>query len=195
MCGEKGLSTFWSRNHSGSPPRVRGKAYLAQRRGPDRGITPACAGKSAQLLHRAGCGITPACAGKSLLQVFDLNQCQDHPRVCGEKSERNRKVVELKGSPPRVRGKAQGLRSWPAGNRITPACAGKSPLLFGSIRQPQDHPRVCGEKSRRMERGPPAKGSPPRVRGKALRFGHKLHRTGITPACAGKRHLRQMWLV
>ena len=28
MCGEKGLSTFWSRNHSGSPPHVRGKGYV-----------------------------------------------------------------------------------------------------------------------------------------------------------------------
>ena len=27
VCGEKGLSMFWSLNHSGSPLRVRGKAF------------------------------------------------------------------------------------------------------------------------------------------------------------------------
>ena len=45
-CGEKGLSTFWSRNHSGSPPHMRGKELLIARHFDDARITPACAGKS-----------------------------------------------------------------------------------------------------------------------------------------------------
>ena len=45
-CGEKGLSMFWSLNHSGSPPRMRGKGYdVVGRLGGVR-ITPAYAGKS-----------------------------------------------------------------------------------------------------------------------------------------------------
>ena len=106
-CGEKGLSTFWSRNHSGSPPHVRGKAVPAHRTIKVRGITPACAGKS--LCSCARCPFQ-----------------RDHPRMCGEKLPL--KVCKYKdyGSPPHVRGKVAltGERSLELG--ITPAYAGKS---------------------------------------------------------------------
>ena len=46
VCGEKGCCKFSSRNHSGSPPRMRGKADAATHRFLAQGITPACAGKS-----------------------------------------------------------------------------------------------------------------------------------------------------
>ena len=46
VCGEMGSSTFWSRNHSGSPPRMRGKEGGDLFAAVVDGITPACAGKS-----------------------------------------------------------------------------------------------------------------------------------------------------
>ena len=66
VCGEKGSSTFWSRNHSGSPPRMRGKEETVPEFYGLRGITPACAGKSTRCRCR-------------------LYGLRDHPRVCGEK--------------------------------------------------------------------------------------------------------------
>ena len=45
VCGEKGSSTFWSRNHSGSPPRMRGKVLFKTLGEGTFGITPACVGK------------------------------------------------------------------------------------------------------------------------------------------------------
>ena len=50
VCGEKGSSTFWSRNHSGSPPRMRGKENLVFCHFGAGGITPACAGKSVTVM-------------------------------------------------------------------------------------------------------------------------------------------------
>ena len=67
VCGEKervSRCACWS---EGSPPRVRGKGFLLLSRKPVRGITPACAGKSA----------------KSSKRRADV---KDHPRVCGEKA-------------------------------------------------------------------------------------------------------------
>ena len=66
VCGEKVPNSLFIRNHIGSPPRVRGKAWV--------------------LADDVGCsGITPACAGKSTA-LFRLRQAVwDHPRVCGEK--------------------------------------------------------------------------------------------------------------
>ncbi len=53
VCGEKGLSMFWSLNHSGSPPRVRGKVLKELIALLFHGITPAYAGK--RLRCRTNC--------------------------------------------------------------------------------------------------------------------------------------------
>ena len=86
MCGEKGLSTFWSRNHSGSPPRMRGKVR-------------------AQCVQRDCVGITPAYAGKRDLFPAGKTAPRDHPRMCGEKRPLARWAILPPGSPPHVRGK------------------------------------------------------------------------------------------
>ena len=54
------------------------------------------------------------------------------------------------GSPPRVRGKVSFADLTKTALGITPACAGKS-----HVRKPvpglvQDHPRVCGEKTKKI---------------------------------------------
>ena len=51
---------------------------------------------------------------------------EDHPRVCGEKAAADPFRGGIKGSPPRVRGKAVALLVASMYVRITPACAGKS---------------------------------------------------------------------
>ena len=93
----------------------------------------------------------------------------------------------MKGSPPRVRGKARSCPSVKESCGITPACAGKRRPLAQQSARSGDHPRVCGEK---LINSPPLKfavGSPPRVRGKALKQSTMVLDIGITPACAGKR--------
>ena len=49
---------------------------------------------------------------------------------------------------------------------ITPAHAGKRPLLPAASRAQQDHPRACGEKASAPGAATPSEGSPPRMRGK-----------------------------
>ena len=71
----------------GSPPRMRGKVIHSLCDRPQRGITPAYAGKS-YLRHA----------------VFGLHW--DHPRVCGEKANGAESGQNKAGSPPRMRGKA-----------------------------------------------------------------------------------------
>ena len=76
--------------------------------------------------------------------------CRDHPRVCGEKLTPWQSRLRSMGSPPRVRGKdprvcGEKLSLW-----ITPACAGKSG--HGGVQDgvTVDHPRVCGEKTKKI---------------------------------------------
>ena len=152
---------------SGSPPRGRGKGANA---------------------HRAErtAGITPAWAGKSSLPGLQLLSGQDHPRVGGEKYAGRRHRGDLKGSPPRGRGKGQ-LHPWAAFHAgITPAWAGKSTWAPSFKDLLQDHPRVGGEKQKTGFSGLCYVGSPPRGRGKVPDAGFDLHISRITPAWAGK---------
>ena len=70
MCGEKDVCRFAVIVAAGSPPRVRGKAEVKRIGAHSRGITPACAGKSA-------------------IQDAHRYTALDHPRVCGEKENKN----------------------------------------------------------------------------------------------------------
>ena len=78
------------------------------------------------LLQHLTHGITPAYAGKSKLFIVHGQQLRDHPRVCGEKFCLNVIPNSIKGSPPRMRGKAGGHAHAHHKRRITPAYAGKS---------------------------------------------------------------------
>ena len=71
-------------------------------------------------------GITPAYAGKSTQCQYNTDRKEDHPRVCGEKNVKAFLAPEVVGSPPRMRGKGNGLNFCHAPGRITPAYAGKS---------------------------------------------------------------------
>ena len=75
-------------------------------------------------------GITPAYAGKS------------EPFVVVD--------VDEGGSPPHMRGKGRQCNKRFCNHRITPAYAGKS--IFGRLFDVLgwDHPRICGEKTKKI---------------------------------------------
>ena len=170
VCGEKSCAVRLPCAVRGSPPRVRGK-----------GFEDYC---NADMM-----GITPACAGKSAVKSGLISCKKDHPRVCGEKRKTIARKATEEGSPPRVRGKENGIEDIDKAAGITPACAGKSERSRRGSRLRWDHPRVCGEKQRQRSYLLNAEGSPPRVRGKVWDGWEEKIRRRITPACAGKRAL------
>ena len=89
----------------------------------------------------------------------------------------------------RGKGRAGAVRT--CYDRITPAYAGKRmpPTVLLLLRW--DHPRVCGEKSKYLSAISAVLGSPPRMRGKGPLHFLAPSSIGITPAYAGKRHLRK----
>ena len=95
----------------GSPPPMRGKGRCVVRR-------------------HTGQRITPAYAGKSQAFCLAILPMWDHPRLCGEKMERESTGKGHTGSPPPMRGKARWSWDTGSGTGITPAYAGKS--FFGS---------------------------------------------------------------
>ena len=89
--------------------------------------------------------------------------------MCGEKKNSIGIAATGAGSPPRVRGKDASAVFADIVVGITPACAGKSGLQIIQFLVLGDHPRVCGEKTVKSIVIRTREGSPPRVRGKALR--------------------------
>ena len=168
LCGEKSSGMRSRGTTIGSPPPVRGKA--SSRR--------ACASST---------GITPACAGKSCISARRQQPRRDHPRLCGEKSSRRVKSVNVRGSPPPVRGKDFHSNFVSYMDGITPACAGKRRHSNRLLHRRQDHPRLCGEKRCITLVSASISGSPPPVRGKDSAHLDLAAASGITPACAGKR--------
>ena len=165
-CGEYSAHGIRQCRYGGSPPRMRGIRFQGDNHLSQHGITPAHAGNTCRLLWQVG-------------------QCQDHPRACGEYSDAGLTQKASAGSPPRMRGILFEFTHDFGVPGITPAHAGNT-VISHICRNPlRDHPRACGEYNqiRLANRG--IRGSPPRMRGIRLPF-HKFRvQGGITPAHAG----------
>ena len=147
LCGEKFLIPSTIALKMGSPPPMRGKATL-------------------YIDQLATFRITPAYAGKSSRYGLFCAENKDHPRLCGEKRHFALLWLPVVGSPPPMRGKAKTGDCDRIEGRITPAYAGKSFSSFVVYIITQDHPRLCGEKYKKLQ--------------------PKRYAVWITPAYAGK---------
>ena len=94
--------------------------------------------------------ITPAYAGKRCSKLLRTYNDKDHPRLCGEKGDFDEVSCWQAGSPPPMRGKDQFATDFFRNSRITPAYAGKRFLVYFSDSGYRDHPRLCGEKTKKI---------------------------------------------
>ena len=171
VCGENGRDCCVLMVDSGSSPRVRGKLSAPPGTTDQKGLIPACAGKTQPLQVRGD--TTPA-----------------HPRVCGENRGHRAHGRGPLGSSPRVRGKR--VLGFPSSHepRLIPACAGKTRGSQSATSPTEAHPRVCGENLTTDFEFDCPSGSSPRVRGKPAE-GHCLALPlRLIPACAGKTVVR-----
>ena len=130
-CGENCFSLLRSTCISGSPPQVRGKLSNS---GMALGL----------------CRITPAGAGKTRCDSDRAISTRDHPRRCGENLPIPDKRLGTLGSPPQVRGKPSSGALADAAGGITPAGAGKTIPCSVQFPRTQDHPRRCGENTKKF---------------------------------------------
>ena len=148
VCGENRPRARARVHGAGSSPRVRGKPPAVPGRRRERGLIPACAGKTGALppggpplrAHPRVCGenvtiteptvgpvgSSPRVRGKLRRVIGVLLPSGAHPRVCGENVPRCSCATSNWGSSPRVRGKLGSGLGAGAGLRLIPACAGKT---------------------------------------------------------------------
>ena len=70
--------------------------------------------------------------------------------MCGEKQYEDENVGVQAGSPPHMRGKGHSKSNAFNLRGITPAHAGKSVNLEVNEDETWDHPRTCGEKTKKI---------------------------------------------
>ena len=131
LCGEKTLLSLIHFISLGSPPPMRGKG---ESDGGNIGLS----------------WITPAYAGKSDQRTRNSMRSRDHPRLCGEKCSMKYGITSDLGSPPPMRGKEYLWRHDKKNGGITPAYAGKSDKAKVVLKWNKDHPRLCGEKTKKI---------------------------------------------
>ena len=131
MGGEKPVAMHNLTTRAGSPPHGRGKAF--GRCGP-----------------RTPSRITPAWAGKRWLLVQNPCTHEDHPRMGGEKKRPYAESWSAWGSPPHGRGKVTADRFAVGLDGITPAWAGKRCMEGKTHFYYWDHPRMGGEKTKKI---------------------------------------------
>ena len=105
VCGNHAQGRKGRTRGVGSPPRVREPLAVA-------------------LFLPVRNGITPACAGTTADMVAACNNSQDHPRVCGNHFSIGFLPSPSGGSPPRVREPPPSCLNLRSQAGITPACAG-----------------------------------------------------------------------
>ena len=151
MCGEKNYVAVIWRGVVGSPPRVRGEVQTMFPSWAGDRITPACAGRSRRSPGLSSRGEDhPRVCGEKFRTFAIPPTIWDHPRVCGEKELSVASLPDDRGSPPRVRGEAYHHGAYVQVLWITPACAGRRVSSVLLPRTVEDHPRVCGEKTKKI---------------------------------------------
>ena len=125
-CGEYTQSLLSSWAYMGSPPRMRGIQTFF-------------------FFVPSRLGITPAHAGNTVTRPDFLLKDLDHPRACGEYRWCRVPCWTCSGSPPRMRGILVGSATNAVPIGITPAHAGNTNSPGPSLCLYEDHPRACGE--------------------------------------------------
>ena len=149
---------------------------------------PRLCGEKASLveIHSSMTGSPPPMRGKDSQQSKRYNRTRITPAYAGKSKRLLWWSGHASGSPPPMRGKVSTRVSLPSASGITPAYAGKSFLTLPPYFVNKDHPRLCGEKFCAAVMPSMLAGSPPPMRGKAVRCAVRKSCRRITPAYAGK---------
>ena len=117
----------------------------------DNGTSPRMRGKLAPLVGEiSSLRNIPAYAGKTATFTRATPLPPEHPRVCGENAHSLDLNAGAGGTSPRMRGKPSKLSRILQSGRNIPAYAGKTLNRKSVLSRVREHPRVCGENSRRV---------------------------------------------
>ena len=131
ICGEHFHPPPCKPSGKGSSPHMRGTPLII----PVRGLA---------------CGIIPAYAGNTFHPIHNGGYPRDHPRICGEHVAMALSAICAPGSSPHMRGTRTERHRSDTVIGIIPAYAGNTPEHVYRCSPRRDHPRICGEHTKRL---------------------------------------------
>ena len=139
-------------DRDGDHPRVCGEhRTLMPSMMASSGSSPRMRGTRGNCLECDMCaGIIPAYAGNTQPPHAPFQRRRDHPRVCGEHFRSLSAAQKRAGSSPRMRGTHHHLAHTRRRKGIIPAYAGNTRFCPSPSKHSRDHPRVCGEHTKRL---------------------------------------------
>ena len=136
-------------------------------------------------LHDCPQRFIPAYAGNAIAVFCGIDSNPVHPRVCGERGDRMVGESFRGGSSPRMRGTLANRHLHLAAIRFIPAYAGNAKDGSAKAHLNSVHPRVCGERKRRIRQSAFELGSSPRMRGTPRPPNTTMRSERFIPAYAG----------
>ena len=131
ICGEHVSEITGTTGEGGSSPHMRGTLEVV-------------------VVGGGVIGIIPAYAGNTNGYVARILFFRDHPRICGEHHVNNNGIGTVAGSSPHMRGTPIYIPAPCQSRRIIPAYAGNTcHIICGNVNG-GDHPRICGEHTKRL---------------------------------------------
>ena len=141
-----------SKGHHRITPAYAGKRQLGTRQKSENKDHPRLCGEKCSRRASSSpiAGSPPPMRGKVPFCCSIGIPSEDHPRLCGEKQHCTNSPAEQRGSPPPMRGKDLSIYVAGIERRITPAYAGKRSGRGRLNYLDEDHPRLCGEKTKKI---------------------------------------------
>ncbi len=171
MRGERWSFGQWIDQQVGSSPHARGTRLASERMERPARFIPACAGNA-----------SPSRADADWIAV--------HPRMRGERADRDGADLADHGSSPHARGTPRLDQVRGGRRRFIPACAGNAPTRNAPPMPRPVHPRMRGERSLAEQQDLVVDGSSPHARGTRARSPSSAGRIRFIPACAGNADSR-----
>ncbi len=141
-----------------------------------------CAGRATAFPLR----VTPAPAGRTDGTTSRTQQSAGYPRACGTDGPGVMVTVPHDGLPPRLRDGRLHLLGQHAGERVTPAPAGRTIRILCDGIPPAGYPRACGTDIDRIGVDIWTRGLPPRLRDGRVQAVRSRRLLRVTPAPAGR---------
>ena len=151
ICGEHMEPNNEILKYPGSSPHMRGTRSINSSTVTPKGIIPAYAGNTFGFeFLRSGRRDHPRICGEHSAATIGSSVPGDHPRICGEHPLVFRRRGVRQGSSPHMRGTRSTSFGATAPRGIIPAYAGNTTVFSPWSRDRRDHPRICGEHTKRL---------------------------------------------
>ena len=135
-------------------------------------------------------GNTPTCVGKTTAQTLRYRSSWKHPHMRGEDRMKSFRSEQITETPPHAWGRLYWIQDTGLSDGNTPTCVGKTPSGSRCTSRHRKHPHMRGEDRIYTDLTRWQIETPPHAWGRLPRLSDTCVKSGNTPTCVGKTHVK-----